>query len=367
MEPPSTKPFTELTLDINYQKYCSTVDSKLGIATLVGSSEYNAISDDALKDEDNAGWILKLEPSVSKEWIERIRWIRLVDRLAECELIGSKKLEFQTFLAEWQQLLQTGHVEINATYQLVLHSMRNSWFSETGQPLDQPSISAWNQYVLAIEKYHSTHLIVETFEQYEQLLTELAGSFFQMLPFLADKHRPIVRHFGIVDQFYNHLRDLQEDAEQGICYLPLALLDQFGISRQEILQKTAPQNPNYCKMMQFWLGGYLPRLRRKARQLITADDLHPSWQILCDWSVYRYRRIEQVFRECQFDYTLFPERYWQRVRDELPFMLTQIQNSHQRQPFQGSMAAIYTYLRGWQTLNIVSPIQPRSQQFLSAV
>jgi len=366
MEPSTIKPFTELIPEFSHERHCSTSDARQGIATLVGSSQYEAISDDALKDEDNAGWILELDPLVSQEWIERIRWIRLVDRLAECELVGSNQLEFRTFLAEWRQLFQTGQLETNVTYQSVLQSIRDRWFSKTGEPIEHASITAWNQYVLAIEQYHANNLVVETFEQYEQLLKDLAGSFFQMLPFLADKHRPIARHFGVVDQFYNHLRDLQEDAEQGICYLPLELLEQFGVSREEILQKTAPQNPNYCQMMQFWLGEYLPKLRRKVRQLITVEDLHPSWQILCDWSIYRYRRIEQVFRECQFDYTQFPELYWRRVRAELPFMLTQIQRQQQKVPPHDSMLALYTYLRGWKALNFVSPTQRRSP-LLSAV
>ncbi|EKQ69683.1 phytoene/squalene synthetase [Leptolyngbyaceae cyanobacterium JSC-12] len=366
MELLTTKSFAELNPDFNHMSCDSTMDGNPGIATLVGSSQYEAISDDALKDEDNAGWILELEPCISQEWIERIRWIRLVDRLAECELVGSKKLEFQTFLVEWQRLLHTGQIEKNAVHQSVLTGMRDRWFSKTGQPIDHTSIAAWNQYVLAIEEYHADNLIVETLEQYERLLMNLAGSFFQILPFLAENYRPIARHFGIIDQFYNHLRDLQEDAEQGICYLPLELLDQFGVSREEILQKKAPQNPNYYTMMQFWLGDYLPGLRRKVRQLSTIEDLHPSWKVLCDWSMYRYRRIEQVFRECQFDYTQFPELYWQRVRVELPLMLAQIKRQQQQIAPQDSMLALYTYLRGWKALNFISPIQRRSR-LLSAV
>lgn len=80
----------------------------------------------------------------------------------------------------------------------------------------------------------------------------------------------------MVDQFYNHLRDLREDAEQGICNLPNELLDHFGVSRAEILQQQAIKNPGYSKMMQFWLEEYLPKLRFNAEQLLFAEDLHPS-------------------------------------------------------------------------------------------
>jgi phytoene synthase len=291
------------------------------IASLVGSSAFAAIADDALKDEDNAGWVMQLEASVQQEWVKRIRWIRLVDRLAESGLGHTESTEFQTFLQDWQRLYSQGALSLNSPFALMLREMRDRWFDPQGQLLNPAVVQAWGRYITAMATYNHSNLVIETCGDYEQLLNGLAGSFFQVLPFLADHHRNDARQFGIVDQFYNHLRDLQEDISHGICYFPEELLIQFGVSREEFFQARVLHNPNYFKMMQFWLDVYLPRLRRRVRPLIMAKDLHPSWQILCDWSLHRYRRIEQVFRECEFDYVQFSRLYWKRVRSELPIML----------------------------------------------
>lgn len=291
------------------------------IASLVGSSAFAAIADDALKDEDNAGWVMQLEASVQQEWVERIRWIRLVDRLAESGLGNVESTAFQAFVQDWQALHSQGTLSLDSPFAPMLLEMRDRWFNEQGQLQHPAIVQAWSQYVTAMATYNRSNLVIETCGDYEQLLNGLAGSFFQVLPFLSDHHREDACQFGIVDQFYNHLRDLQEDVSHGICYLPQDLLAQFGVSREEFFRDRALHNPNYYKMMQFWLDVYLPRLRRRVRQLVAAKDLHPSWQILCDWSIHRYRRIEQVFRECEFDYVQFSRVYWKRVRSELPIML----------------------------------------------
>lgn len=318
------------------------------IATLIGSSDYQAISDDALKDEDNAGWVLQLEGGSRQEWIERIRWIRLVDRLAECELVCSRRSEFQAFLAGWQKLVRTGNVETLSPYSAVLQEIRDRWFDAKGQPVQHSTILAWHQYLLAIDQYHMPNLVIETCQDYEQMLMQLAGSFFQILPALPAHHRQAACYFGVVDQFFNHLRDLQEDTSQGLCYLPTELLDRFGVTRSELIQQIAPSNPNYGKMMQFWLNDFLPKLRYKVWQLRTADDLPLCWQVLSEWSLQRYRRIEQVFRDCQFDYRRFPDIYWQRVRDELPAMLKRVQAVKTQTRSSAPFNTDYAYWRGWQ-------------------
>ncbi len=307
------------------------------IASLVGSSNYRGVADDALKDEDNAGWVMKLDPPVCAQWVERIRWIRLIDRFAERELLDKRQPvnkgqpTLQNFLADWQHLVSTGTVKPESAHSSLLNAMQLCWFDQANLPSIQLSLTAWKQYVQAIAHYHTDYLIIHTIAEYEQMLTALGGSLFQVLPFLSEAHHQAAHYFGIMDQFYNHLRDLHEDAKQGICNLPSELLDEFGVSRAEILQQQAIKNPGYHRMMQFWLEEYLHKLRFNAERLLRAENLHPSWQILCDWSTYRYRRIERVFRECQFDYTQFSQVYWQQVRRDLPLMLNHICH-HPAQP-----------------------------------
>ncbi|MBW4518214.1 MAG: squalene/phytoene synthase family protein [Scytolyngbya sp. HA4215-MV1] len=288
------------------------------ISYLVGSSQYRAVADDALKDEDNAAWVMELEPEVRDEWIKRIGWIRLVDRLAENNLLDSHSNEFQDFHVGWNLLQTEQRVDPNSSWSEILEQMQARWFGKPGAySADTLSIQSWNTYLIAISRYHKNGLVIETLDEYEAMLEALAGAFFQVLPFLPKKYWQSALYFGVVDQFYNNLRDLWEDASQGICYFPTELLEKFKVSREEILHPGDFTNPGYYRMMLFWLDEYLPKLRQRAYGLALANDLHPSWQILRDWSLHRYRRIERIFRRCQFDYVAFPEQYWVEVKREL--------------------------------------------------
>jgi phytoene synthase len=299
------------------------------ISDLIGSSQYKAVADDSLKDEDNAAWIMELERSVRNEWVERISWIRLVDRLAENELVDVNSSEFRKFYTGWKGLLIKGQIGPECTYRDVLTSIRDRWFRNSSSSINRLSIQSWDRFLEATARYHRSNLVIETLNQYTTMLESLSGSCFQLLPCLPEKYWQSAAAFGALDQFFNNLRDMQEDAEQGICYLPAELLSEFGISRDEILQLTACQNSNYSSMMQFWMDGYLPRLRQKTYDLMVAEDLPPSWEIWRDWSFHRYRRIERIFRGCQFDYTRFPRVYWFEVERDLPLLLSQVRQELQ--------------------------------------
>ncbi len=293
------------------------------ISGLVGSSEYDAIADGSLKDEDNAAWVMTLDPCIRDEWIERISWIRLLDRLGENALVAANSSEFHKFCEGWQQLLHFKQIKPGCPYQEILSRIYTRWFGIT--PIDYRSVLSWNRYLRAIAHYHQHNLIIATFTQYELMLNDLGGAFFQVLPFLPPAYWKAAGAFGVLDQFFNNLRDLQEDAQRGICYLPTTLLHQFGVTREEILQQTACQNSGYAPMMEFLLTDYLPKLQHNAQPLITAKDLPPSWILLRDWSLHRYQRIERVLRDCNFDCTRFPSYYWAEVQQDLPVLLTCLQ------------------------------------------
>ncbi|MBD1822257.1 squalene/phytoene synthase family protein [Cyanobacteria bacterium FACHB-DQ100] len=289
-------------------------------AELFGSSHYRAIADDALKDEDNAAWVMELDPDVRQAWIERIRWIRLADRLAENELIEERSGQFQAFCNSWRWLSATGTVQPTGDHRSLFESMRDCWFDQA-DPSSQFSRQAWQQYLTALNRYSQKNLVFDTIAEFETMLRELAASFFQVLPFLSDQTCQVVGAFGVVDQFYNTLRDLREDAEQGICYLPNELLDRFAVTRSEILDLRAYDNPGFRSMMQFWIYDYLPTLQRRTYPFLLSSDLHPSWQILRDWSLNRYRRIERVMRHCDYDYVRFPQVYWREVQRDLVLLM----------------------------------------------
>ncbi|MFE4107431.1 squalene/phytoene synthase family protein [Almyronema epifaneia] len=282
---------------------------------LASSSEYEAIADDSLKDEDNAAWLVHLTPDVQQAWIKRLYWLRWIDRLAEQDQLLQHGSDFETFYQAWKHLLQTGQVTSSHQHWQILNYLAQFEPLETAK--QSATLQVWDRYIEAMRDYHQPNLAIKTLQDYEQMLERIAGSFFQCFPFVSVQHRQAICYFGLVDQFYNNLRDLREDALQGVCYFPEEVLTSFNVQRSDIVSMTCFDDPNYFRMMQFWVEEYLPTVRRKTLSLTLAKDLHPSWELLRDWCIHRYNRVERVLQSCRYNFQQFPERYWPEVRQDL--------------------------------------------------
>lgn len=287
------------------------------ISKAVASSVGNAIADDALKDADNGLWLQNLPIATQVAWQQRFYCIRWVDRLAEQDLIiqpGGQ--QFPAFHQAWQALHEQGRLPAEGQSWPVLQTLAAEWF-QTKPAQHRDEIAAWDEYLTAIAHYHQPGLVLDTLQDYETMLDRLAGSCFQLLPDLAEHHRAIARQLGWVDQFYNNLRDLYEDAQQGICYFPTAVLAQYGLTRQTILDRSCLHHPGYQPLMQFWVEDYLAQLRQRQLTILQVPDLQPAWRELLAWFLHRYERIETVLRDCQYDFVEFAYRYWAIVRQDL--------------------------------------------------
>ncbi|AKT37454.1 squalene/phytoene synthase family protein [Chondromyces crocatus] len=290
-------------------------------STLFGSSRFRALSDDTLKDEDNAAWVLDLPDEARQAWLSRIHWIRLVDRLAENERFEPERRRFRSFLEGWRRLRQSDFIDPADPFHRELSSLRDAWLIPTRGDVGPPSkqlnprvVAAWDAYLEALEEYHAPEVQVRTMVEHDEMLFRLSGRIFQLMPFLTTVHWDAAGEFGRLDQFFNNLRDLQEDAEHGICYLPVDLLRRFGVAREEVLSGRCASTPAFRAMMRFWVGEHLAALRERARPFIEAEGVHPSLEIMRSWSLRRHARIERVLRTLDFDYRRFPTRYWAEVR-----------------------------------------------------
>ncbi len=289
----------------------------MNISKAIASSVGNAIADDALKDADNGFWLQSLPTATQLSWQRRFHCIRWVDRLAEQDFIvqpGGQ--QFVAFRLAWQKLCQQGYLSEDLQQWQVLQQLAADWF-QPDPTLHQAEIAAWEEYLDAIADYHQAQLIIDNLHDYEVMLDRLAGSCFQLLPDLQVHQRAIARQFGWIDQFYNNLRDLYEDTQQGVCYFPTDVLTQFGLSRSAILDLSCLQHEGYRSLMRFWMEDYLPRLQQQHLTLLQAEDLSPAWQRLTAWFCHRYRRIEQVMQQCDYDFVAFAQQYWPIVDQEL--------------------------------------------------
>lgn len=299
----------------------------VSIAELVGSSKYTAIADDSLKDEDNAAWVMFLPEQFRKEYIELISWIRQIDRMAENEWTEGWGSRFQIFKIGWRTLLLTHLVLPDDYHAELLLRMRRRWFSRRGGSARHSSatndtgslavVHAWDEYVEAIAEYHRSDMVFETIRDYQWMLEHLGGSMFQVFSYLTDAQRRAVRAFGVVDLFFNHLRDLCEDTAQGLCYFPADVLDRFGVDRQEILNNDCFKNPGYVHMMRFWLDDYLPHLYRMAADFLNDTNLHFTWQILRHWFLRRHARLTRALRACAMDFRAATNMYYSEVKSNL--------------------------------------------------
>lgn len=287
------------------------------VAELVGSSEYRALSDDALKDEDNAAWVLGLDAGARAEWVRRIHWIRLVDRLAENERFEPEVHRFGDFIAAFRRLLADGAVAADDPHADVLVGIRDEWLADPEDPMAGLALEAWSGYLDALAEYHRPAICVADLEEHDTMLFRLSGHIFQLVPFLGVEHWMAAGEFGRLDQFFNNLRDLREDAANGICYLPAELLARFDLDQADVISGACLGGEAWQAMMQYWLDEHLPALRRRAESFFAAEGLHASLEIMRGWTRRRHARIERVFREVGFDYRRFGERYWSEVQRDL--------------------------------------------------
>jgi phytoene synthase len=280
-------------------------------ATQLASSAHVAIGDDALKDLDNAGWVFDLPPSIQRIWLERIRAIRLADRLAENQQLDPASHRFDRFVGG----LDDGAPMLRPLAGQAPPDERPR-FDAQGLFEAEPAVAAaWTRYLAALDTYHRHDLRLPTLADHRAMLDRLSGSLFQLVPFLSPTHFEAIRGLGVLDQFFNNLRDLAEDAAQGICYFPEDVLARVGLRRGDLLGDGWRSTLGWPKLVRFWLDEYLPELERDAAGFDGCHDLHPSVARLRRECRARYRRILHRFRTVGFDFRCFADEYWREVRE----------------------------------------------------
>src|SRR5438105_6115007 len=178
-------------------------------ASELASSAHAALADDALKDFDNAAWVRDLPPSTQAAWLQRIRAIRLADRLAENQQLDPTPRRFDR--------------SVTPAFPDPFHG-------------EGPAVlAAWTRYLAALRAYHRPNLRLPTVADHRAMLDRLSGSLFQLVPFLSPHQFEAIRGLGVLDQFFNNLRDLAEDAAHGICYFPDDVLARARLRRDDVL------------------------------------------------------------------------------------------------------------------------------------
>ncbi|MBI4176786.1 MAG: squalene/phytoene synthase family protein [Candidatus Aenigmarchaeota archaeon] len=278
---------------------------------IASSKSYNQ-TDDSLKDEDNAAWIMQLPEGDTKRWISVLHWVRLADRLLERDRLqaGNTAYTFSRFLADWKKARSGEPVE-DSEHTTLFSELQELWKDEG---LVESDLTTWDLYLTSLEKYTRPGIIIGDMEEYEKALYGLSGTFFQAFPFKPKEHHKEAGILGTLDQFYNNLRDLHEDSARGVYYFPEALLQKFGIDRSELPKLVKEPDSRFVDMNEFLLTSFVPKLKSEAAAILSSGNLHPSWKLMIRNNFRRYSRIEYVFRLANHNAAKFSTSYWDHVR-----------------------------------------------------
>lgn len=246
-----------------------------------------AIPDDSLKDLDCLGFIDAFDPAERRLWLDWSRALRVADRLAEGDSGG-----YGHFRASWDAA------------------------QSLGLSRDTPRADAWGRYLDALSTYGSGY-VVRTLAEHDEMLLRLSGPLLQLAPHMPEELWEAAAAFGALDQFYNNLRDMQEDAERGLCWIPEDELLEHGFTSEDVICGMAPDMLGWWKVMSSWTTHRLWQAAAKASEFTNATELHPSLEAMREWTLIRYQRVMRIFRAVDYDYRRFPDRYWAEVRREM--------------------------------------------------
>jgi phytoene synthase len=171
--------------------------------------------------------------------------------------------------------------------------------------------AAWGQYLVALWYYHCG-VAIRTITNHDEMLLRLSGPLLQLAPGMPEELWSAAAHFGALDQFWNNVRDMQEDAERGMCWLPESVLLDHGIRREDVMSGDAPRMSGWQGLMRWWLEARVARLEEAAASFIAARKPE-TLQLMQTWTLRRYARVACTFRAVEFDYRRFAEVYWGEV------------------------------------------------------
>ncbi len=284
------------------------------ISSRIGSAQFASAPSDALKDEDNAAWLIRLPKGLYEDWVITLKWVRIADRLSEAGLRRNSAgaYDLESFLREHRTLRQTGKVNPASPFAGMFGRLRGLWARNR---LGEYELQPWDEYLLALRRYTPLPRLRDLADC-ELVYRELSGSLFMTLPLVPRNRAGAVRALGALDQVYNNVRDLMEDFSRGICMFPEEMLRRHGLNHGELPRQMVRPDLRFASMMEEILVDFAGRLRDEADDLHAADDLHPSWRLLLSEVFRRYRRIERVFRQSGYSAMAFQARYWSVVRAE---------------------------------------------------
>jgi hypothetical protein len=83
---------------------------RMSLGRQMRSSDYTAVADDTAKDDEATSFLAALPLPEQSEWLSRLRWIRVADRLSENQLLEPEHERFDSFGKEWTIVAAGGQI-----------------------------------------------------------------------------------------------------------------------------------------------------------------------------------------------------------------------------------------------------------------
>jgi 15-cis-phytoene synthase len=169
---------------------------------------------------------------------------------------------------------------------------------------------AWHGYLKAVAHYENPQADIPNLDIHRDMLLELGGNLFCLLPEVDWYLRRSIAHFGALHQYFEDLRELVEEGRMLRCRFPLDVMARFGVTPEDFSEQRWSYRADCAAFMSFWLDDYLPTLRHEAEEFINMKRLHPSLVSLRQACLRRHERIERILRESAFELEAIPA--WQQ-------------------------------------------------------
>jgi 15-cis-phytoene synthase len=213
-------------------------------------------------------------------------FMRRADDIADDESlpIAERRAVMAGWLQEWREV-QAGGESANAVFVAVRDTQQRFGISdELLDQLVQGTTMDLEPQTVGVEGLQ-TYANFDDLYHYCYLVASVVGlvciRIFGYSDVAAEK---LAEDTGIAFQLTNILRDVKEDVERGRVYLPLDLLDEFGVSldRVKALAQGAAMHPNERSMLST-LGARADQYYDSAKQLlplINADSRAALWVLV---------------------------------------------------------------------------------------
>ncbi|MGD8406350.1 MAG: squalene/phytoene synthase family protein [Anaerolineales bacterium] len=163
------------------------------------------------------------------------------------------------------------------------------------EPNQETIIHHVHQTSLGMARWQDHGPYVETEEQMDDYMFEVAGRVGYMLtdlfawhsPFIAkqkNKLRPLAREFGLALQTVNIIRGMRKDYERGWVFIPQSFYEPLGLTRDSLF---APENQVQSLQVVTHLADKAEtHLRNGLQYIINIPPIHYRIRLACSWPLF---------------------------------------------------------------------------------